>query len=133
MEKFFESKKNYQKPILHPFFYNHKDTRKKCVETYFNDLANEEGNEDFKTIIEYIRDVSNFPSYLRVRRLKPREYHKFLIYFLENKAINLNSKTKNDIEEVLKVNGAISIHYENENKKIGVFAYLYKYYLNLKG
>eukprot|EP01028_Stygiella_incarcerata_P009662 TRINITY_DN4633_c0_g1_i1.p1 TRINITY_DN4633_c0_g1~~TRINITY_DN4633_c0_g1_i1.p1 ORF type:complete len:220 (+),score=-47.25 TRINITY_DN4633_c0_g1_i1:388-1047(+) len=121
----------YPKPILHPYFYNHRDSRKNCIQNYFEDLANEKGNEDFKKIIEHIKDSSRFPSELRFRRLKGKQYDKFLEYFLEN--LTLDSKSKEDIEELLIFNGAISIHHYSMDKKVCAFAFLYKYYLNLKG
>lgn len=124
---------HYPKPILHPFFYNHKDPRKACVKNYFEDLSNEEGNEDFKTIIENIRDSSKFPSEIRLRVLNGKNYDAFLDYFLTEESARLNSKTKNDIEEILKINGAIRIYYVSNNVKVCEFAYLYKFYLNLKG
>lgn len=124
---------HYPKPILHPFFYNHKDPRKACVKNYFEDLSNEEGNEDFKNIIENIRDSSKFPSKLRLRVLKGNEYDAFLNYFLTEESVKLNNRTKNDIEEILKINGAIRIYYITNNTKVCEFAYLYKFYLNLKG
>jgi len=123
---------NYDKPILHPNFYNNKNTRRKCIENYFEDLSNEEGNEDFKTIIEHIRDSSKFPSKFKYRRISGDKYNEFFNYFLENTEL-LYWKTINDIEDVLRLNGAISIHYINNNKKAFTFAYLYKYYLNLRG
>ena len=123
---------NYDKPILHPNFYNNKNARRKCIENYFEDLSNEEGNEDFKTIIEHIRDSSKFPNKFKHRRISGDEYNKFFNYFLENTEL-LYSKTINDIEDVLRLNGAISIHYIHDSKKAFNFAYLYKYYLNLRG
>jgi hypothetical protein len=122
----------YPNPILHPFFYNHKVPRKLCVKNYFQDLANEEGNEDFKHVIEFIRDSLRFPEYLRYRRLHRRNYEKFLDYFINNDNINLSCSTRLDLEEILIVNGAIKIYYEGHNEKACEFAYLYKYYLNLR-
>ena len=122
----------YDNPILHPDFYNNKNARRKCIENYFEDLSNEEGNEDFKTIIEHIRDSSKFPIKFKYRRIYGDKYNNFFNYFIENQKL-IYCDSINDIEEVLKINGAISIHYINNTKKAFTFAYLYKYYLNLKG
>jgi len=121
----------YDKPILHPDFYNNKNARRKCIENYFEDLSNEEGNEDFKVIIEHIRDSSKFPMKFKYRRISNEKYNEFFNYLLDN--LGLSCKNINEIEEVLKINGAISIHYVNNTKKAFTFAYLYKYYLGLKG
>jgi len=120
------------KPILHPNFYNNREARIKYIENYFENLSNEEGNEDFKTIIAHIRDSLQFPSKFKYRRIYGDRYNEFFKYFLENTEL-LYCSTINDIEEVLRLNGAISIHYIHNSKKAFTFAYLYKYYLNLKG
>ena len=83
-------------------------------------------------LIEFIRDSLRFPEYLRRRRLHKRNYEKFLDYFIKNNKINLSCSTRLDLEEVLIVNGAIKIYYEGHNEKVCEFAYLYKYYLNLR-
>jgi hypothetical protein len=128
-----DKSKKIGKPILSSDYYLNQEIRVKCVKQHFDDLASEEGNEDLKKIIEHIRDSSRFPDNLRYRSLKPVNYDKFLNYFLENSRINLNSKTQIEIEELLILNGIISIEYKRGSKKQCTFAYLYKYYLGLKG
>jgi hypothetical protein len=125
---------NYEKPILGAFFYTHQEVRKLCVKRHFEDLANEEGNEDLKVIIEHIHSSSSFPDNLRYRSLRPDNYDKFLDYFLKNRdSLNLVSKSVKEIEDILTINGIISIEYRKGSKKQCSFAYLYKYYLGLKG
>jgi len=134
IEMFFKNQSELTiKPILDSSFYVNQDVRIQCVKNHFEDLASEEGNEDLKIIIEHIRDSSSFPDGLRYRSLKPENYDKFLNYFLKNQTINLNSTTQSEIEEILILNGIISIHYKKGSKKQCTFAYLYKYYLGLKG
>jgi len=128
-----DKSKNLGKPILNSDYYLHQEIRVKCVKQHFDDLASEEGNEDLKKIIEHIRDSSRFPDTLRYRSLKPVNYDKFLNYFLENSRLQLNSKTQIEIEELLILNGIISIEYKRGSKKQCTFAYLYKYFLGLKG
>jgi len=119
-------------PILPPNFYTHKDARKKAVERHFEDLANEEGNEDFKKIINYIKDTaSGFPQKFRKRILKGLLYEEFLEHLLNN--IELSAKTKNEIEKILTVNGVIKVDFISGNEKQAEFAFLYKYFLGLKG
>ncbi len=129
IEKYFKEDTNFSKPILHPHFYNDREIRRACVENHFKDLAEEKGNEDFKVIIEHIRDSFKFPKKFKYRRIYGYKYNEFFTYFLENIELKY-CKSINDIEEVLQINGAISIHYTQQSFS---FAYLYKYYLGLKG
>lgn len=130
IESFLEKGTDAYKPILNPYFYNSNFNRKKCVEKYVEDLSNEEGNEDLKKIMEHIRSSSRFPNNLKFRRLQGKDCDTFFSYFLNN--LSLDCQTKEDIEELLIVNGIISLHYINMNTKAFSFAYLYKYYLNLR-
>lgn len=130
IESFLEKGTDAYKPILNPYFYNSNYNRQKCVEKYVEDLSNEEGNEDLKKIMEHIKSSSRFPNNLKFRRLQGKDCDKFFSYFLEN--LDLDCKTKEDVEELLIVNGIISLHYVNMNNKAFSFAYLYKYYLNLR-
>lgn len=130
INRYFEKGTDAYKPILSPYFYNSNFSRQKCVEKYLEDLSNEEGNEDLKKIIEHIKSSSRFPTNLKFRRLQGKEYEDFFTYFLEN--LELECKTKEDIEELLIVNGIISLHHISMNTKAFSFAYLYKYYLNLR-
>ena len=53
----------------------------------------------------------------------------FFVAFIAN--IIPKKLSSKDIEELLIVNGIISLHHVNMNTKAFSFAYLYKYYLNL--
>jgi len=130
---FKNTNEHYEKPLLGAFFYTNQNVRKDCVKRHFEDLASEEGNEDLKIIIEHIHNSSAFPDKLRFRSLRPENYDKFLDYFIKNKELQLNSRSAKDIEEILTINGVISIEYRKGSKKQCAFAYLYKYYLGLKG
>lgn len=130
IDRYLEKGTDAYKPILSPYFYNSNYNRQKCVEKYVEDLSNEQGNEDLKKIMEHIRSSSRFPNSLKFRRLQGKDYDTFFNYFLNN--LDLESKTKEDIEELLIVNGIISLHHVNMNTKAFSFAYLYKYYLNLR-
>ena len=139
IDKYFKSDfaNHYDKPILHPDFYNNREVRAGCITDYFTDLADEEGNEDFKIIIEHIRDNLNFPDEFKYRKNYGDKYNRFFNYFLEHTKIELKyCKTIADIEETLQLNGAISIKYiktKISTNKGFSFAYLYKYYLGLNG
>jgi cellulose biosynthesis protein BcsQ len=134
IERSFKNKNQYHpKPILGAFFYDHSEVREKYVDRHFNDLASEEGNEDFKSIIEYIKNSSKFPKDYKIREFNEEKFDKFLNHFIKNKELNLKSKTKADIEEILITNGVLSVSYIRGSKRKYSFAYLYKYYLGLKG
>jgi len=131
---FKNTNEHYEKPILGAFFYTNQEVRTMCVKRHFEDLADEEGNEDLQIIIEHIHASSSFPDNLRYRSLKPENYDKFLDYFLTNKdMLKLISRTAKEIEDILTINGVVSIEYRKGSKKQCTFAYLYKYYLGLKG
>jgi len=125
----------YEKPILPAKFHTNKDVRKIAVKRHFEDLASEAGNENFKIIIEHIKNESSkFPNKFRKRILEGGIYEEFLRYFYERKdELGLNIKHINEIEETLKINGVIRVEFIKSNYKKVEFAYLYKYYLGLKG
>ncbi|GAB6044620.1 hypothetical protein JCM11957_02180 [Caminibacter profundus] len=118
-------------PILPPSFYTSAPIRKKAVERHFEDLAIESGNEDFREIILYIKDNPNFPKRFRKRILIDKEYDEFLEHVKNN--VKLIHKSKEEIENILKINGVIRVEYMSGSKKRAIFAYLYKYFLGLKG
>ncbi len=123
--------KDFEKPILPSQFHTNKKVRKNAVERHFNELANEKGNEDLKSIIEHIRDNSSFPIEFRRRILYGESYIEFLEYLLKN--LNLKSKNIYQVEEVLVINGVIKVSFIKSNYKKAEFAFLYKYYLGLVG
>jgi len=130
---FNNTNKNHPKPILGAFFYDHAEVREKYVSRHFDDLASEVGNEDFKSIIEHIRNSPKFPKSYKIREFNEEKFDKFLNHFMKNKELNLKSKTKADIEEILISNGVLLIEYMRGGRRKYSFAYLYKYYLGLKG
>lgn len=134
MERAFRNRnQHYPKPILGAFFYDHSEVREKYVDRHFDDLASEAGNEDFKSIIEHIKNSSKFPKEYKTREFNEERFDKFLNYFMKSKELNLKSKTKADIEEILITNGVLLLEYIRGDKRKYSFAYLYKYYLGLKG
>jgi cellulose biosynthesis protein BcsQ len=122
----------YPKPILGAFFYDNPEVREKYVESYFIDLAKEVGNEDFKIIIEHIRD-SKFPKKYKIREFNEEQFENFSNYLINQKNIKLKAKTLADIEDILKNNGVLSVKFIRGGKRKYIFAYLYKYYLGLRG
>jgi hypothetical protein len=125
----------YKKPILPAEFHINWEVIKIAVERHFNELANEAGNENFIIIINHIKNESSqFPRELRKRVLEGESYDKFLDYFYDKREeLGLNIKYINEIEEILKINGVIKVQFVRSNYKRIEFAFLYKYYLGLRG
>lgn len=124
--------KQKEKPILPAYYFTAKAARNQSVERHFKDLADETGNEDLKIIIQYIKNNTTFPKRFRQRVLKGNQYEDFLQYIIDN-VEQQQDKSKNDIENILRINGIINIEYIHGNLKKCSFAYLYKYYLGLRG
>jgi len=124
--------KHLQKPILPAYYFTAKEARNKSVERHFKDLADEEGNGDLRIIVEHIKNNTKFPKKLRQRVLKGRYYDEFLEYIIKN-IEGQKDKSKDTIEKILKINGIIRVEYIHGNLKKCTFAYLYKYYLGLRG
>ena len=123
---------SFEKPILPAKFHTNNEVRKIAVKRHFEDLASEAGNEDFKNIIEHIKNTaSKFPKKFRKRILEGKIYEEFLEYLLDN--LELNAKNINQIEETLVINGVIKVDFIRSNYKKAEFAFLYKYYLGLSG
>jgi GTPase SAR1 family protein len=124
--------RSIEKPILPAKFHTNNDVRKLAVEKHFKDLASESGNEDFKRIIEHIRDTaSSFPKKYRKRVLVGKIYEDFLQYIFDK--LKLEVQNINGIERILIINGVIKVDFLKSNLKKAEFAYLYKYYLGLSG
>ncbi len=133
MERAFNNTNEYHpKPILGAFFYDHAEVREKYVDRYFNDLASEEGNEDFRMIIEHIKNSSKFPKEFKQREFNEEKFNQLLTYLLSNQELKLNSKSIEEVEEILRTNGVLLVTYMQRGNKKYSFAYLYKYYLGLK-
>jgi len=131
IEKFKNENAKKEYPILNPMYYTHKYVRKEAVRRHIDDLAKEVGNEDYKLILDFIKETK-FPTKFRYRILRNSLYEEFLEFIAKN-VNGLTSQTKEDIENVLKNNGVLKVDFISGDKKIAEFAYLYKYYLGLKG
>lgn len=134
ISRYLEKNQNYsqEKPILPAKLHTNNEVRKIAVEKHFKDLSFESGNEDFKNIIEHMRDTaSSFPKEYRKRVLVGKAYEDFLQYLLNN--LQLQAENINSIERVLVINGIIKVSFLKSNLKKAEFAYLYKYYLGLSG
>ncbi|MFC0320225.1 KGGVGR-motif variant AAA ATPase [Olivibacter oleidegradans] len=124
-----------EKPILPQYYYTHGRARGKAVERHFNDLAKEKGNGDLIYIFQYIRDDAD--SRFKVLELPQKEFYDLLDRIIIKYKENLQCKTKEEMIELLKVNGILIDRFHRTGSRNNVqkryqFALLYKYYLGLK-
>jgi hypothetical protein len=119
------------RPILPAKFFISGYVRDNAVKRHFEDLASEKGNEDLKFIIKYIQD-KRIPDDLRYINLFQDQLEALLRIILKE---NPQLKSKN-IDELIKIlidNGIIREHHLPRGKKKYSFAFLYKYFLGLRG
>jgi cellulose biosynthesis protein BcsQ len=117
--------------ILSPSFYTHPEGRVNAVKRHFEDLASEKGNEDFKYIIEFIRNDQNIPLDLKRTTLFQFKFEKLLKYIIEHNP-QLQTKDIDELTKMLISNGVIMKRFDSGGIKKYSFAYLYKYFLGLK-
>ncbi len=120
-------------PLLGASYYAEYGARKQCVQRYFDDLSDEKGNELFKNIISIIKE-NDFPNELRNRESRGFKYEKFMKNIVDSINKDRTEKIiKEDIENSLIHNEVINIEYRGRSGKKLTFAYLYKYFLGLRG
>lgn len=107
-----------------------RSVRAKAVERYFKDMANEAGNEIIRYFIEDIQS-SQVPDHLKYSSLLQKEFEKLVEIVKENHP-ELKNETTTNFEEMLILNGIIFVTLIPGGIKKYSFAYLYKFYLNLK-
>ena len=117
-------------PILSPKCIVNMDVRVKAVERHFNDLADEEGNEILKTVFGDIRD-GNVPEHLKISPLFQEDFETLLKAIIQQHE-ELNDVSVSEIEEILKLNGILFVTYPRGMKRY-TFAFLYKFFLGLRG
>ncbi|MDM8552324.1 AAA family ATPase [Desulfobacterales bacterium HSG2] len=117
-------------PILSPRYIVNMEVRVKAVERHFNDLADEKGNEILKTIFKDIRD-GKIPEHLRISPLFQEDFENLLKSIIQQHE-DLKNVSVSEIEEILKLNGILFVTYPRGVKRY-TFAFLYKYFLGLRG
>lgn len=106
------------------------DVREKAVERHFNDLAQEEGNESLKIIINDIRD-DRVPREYKVVSLLQNEFENLIQHILSRHP-EIHDESLMELEKTLVLNGILFVSYITGGRKKYSFAYLYKYYLGLR-
>lgn len=119
------------KPVLPGIYYSAAAVRQNAVKRHFEDLASEAGNEDLKSVIEYIRD-KEIPVGLRRTNLNRDQFEKLLKFLIE-KDPRIKNKDIDKLTEMLISSGIISERFASGGRKKYSFAFLYKYFLGLKG
>ncbi|MDT7047886.1 KGGVGR-motif variant AAA ATPase [Providencia stuartii] len=107
-----------------------RSVRAKAVERYFHDMAREEGNDVIKYFIEDIQNnyVSNS---LKCSSLIQKDFEK-LVQEVRNNHQEISDVPTTTFEDMLVLNGIIFVTLIPGGIKKFSFAYLYKFYLNLK-
>ncbi|MCX8000051.1 MAG: hypothetical protein N3A69_14045, partial [Leptospiraceae bacterium] len=109
-------------------YYSAPEIRIKAVESHYNDMVNEQGNEVVKKLFNFIQSP-DIPQELRYIFLSYEELKK-LIQLAKQKQ-NIEEETEEVIQKL--VNLGIISEPRHRNQGMFSFALLYKYYLNLKG
>jgi hypothetical protein len=120
-----------EKWILSPKFYNSAAVRENAVKRHFEDLAGEKGNQDLKCIIEFIRD-KKIPDKFRLTHLYQDRFENLLKLIISENP-QLQNKNIDELTKMLIDNGIIQEKYLPGGRKKYSFAFLYKYYLGLRG
>lgn len=107
-----------------------RSVRSQAVDTYFKDLANEAGNDLIKHFVEDIRS-SKVPNELKHSSLLQRDFEE-LVSCVQKNHSELKNKSIIDFEEMLVLNGIIFVTFIPGGRKKFSFAFLYKYYMELK-
>jgi len=108
----------------------YRSVRAKAVERYFQDMANEAGNDVIKYFIEDIQN-NKVPDELKCSSLIQKDFEK-LVSIVKNNHPHLKPINTTTFEEMLKLNGIIFVTLIPGGIKKFSFAYLYKFYLNLR-
>jgi cellulose biosynthesis protein BcsQ len=116
-------------PILSPECFK-ADVREKAVGGHFKDLADEEGNEALRLIMQDIKD-DRVPREFKRVSLMQDDFEKLLKLIIKQHE-ELTNATLLELEDTLILNGIIFVKYMPGGKKRFTFAYLYKYYLGLR-
>lgn len=107
-----------------------RSVRAKAVERYFHDMAREEGNDVIKYFIEDIQN-NNVSDSLKRSSLIQKDFEK-LVNEVRNNHSEVADIPTTTFEDMLVLNGIIFVTLIPGGIKKFSFAYLYKFYLNLK-
>jgi MinD-like ATPase involved in chromosome partitioning or flagellar assembly len=109
----------------------YKSVRARAVERHFNDLADEEGNDIIRFVIQDIKD-GNVAENLKYSTLFQNDFEKWVKKVKENHPKSLKNDSVATFEEMLVLNGIMFVTTVAGNRKKYSFAFLYKHYLELK-
>lgn len=120
-------------PILPQKYYTNGNLRAKAVENHLKDLAKETGNTDLMPIFDYISTKAGIK--YKKERLSQKDFYDLLDQILNNCELTDNND-RDSLISFLEINGVIRSRIVRNSigpMRIFEFAYLYKYYLGLKG
>ena len=122
-----------ESPILSQKYYTNGNLRAKAVENHLKDLAKETGNTDLMPIFDYISTKAGIK--YKKERLSQKDFYDLLDQILCNCELTDNND-RDSLISFLEINGVIRSRIVRNSigpMRIFEFAYLYKYYLGLKG
>ncbi len=125
-----DSTKKQKDAVLGIYYCFLRSVRAKAVERYFQDMAQEAGNDIIKYFIEDIQN-DNVPENLKCSSLVQRDFEK-LVEVVKTNHPDIAKVPMTTFEEMLVLNGIIFVTLIPGGIKKYSFAYLYKFYLNLK-
>ena len=114
-------------------YYTNGNLRAKAVENHLKDLAKETGNTDLMPIFDYISTKAGIK--YKKERLSQKDFYDLLDQILCNCELTDNND-RDSLISFLEINGVIRSRIVRNSigpMRIFEFAYLYKYYLGLKG
>lgn len=116
-------------PILSSHYFAHADIREKAVERHYEELAFEAGNEDIKTLFDFIKkDVT---PRLRLQNYSRAEFNELLAALIKKHKGKLRYTNLEDLRDLLIVNGIVAQKVKSGGYTGYSFALLYKYFLGL--
>lgn len=128
-EQINDSGKNRGDAVLSVKYCDKKNVRSQAVDTYFNDLAKEKGNELIRHFVGDIRN-NQVPEDLKCSSLEQGDFER-LVQCIQANNSALKDTPVTAFEEDLVLNGIMFVTYIAGHRKKYSFAYLYKYYMDL--
>jgi hypothetical protein len=125
-----QSKSSPDYPIIYPRLFSGQ-VRVKAVERHVMDLVNEEGNEWLKAVIGDFRN-EKIPKEFRYSPLIHDEFQRLISRIIQRNTEKLGEISVAELENVLILNGLISVEHKYHSPKTYTFAYLYAYFLGIR-
>lgn len=124
-------KEEVAQPVITANAYGNINARLAAVKNHVKDFASERGNEALKPLFDYLRDKA--PQQLKLLNYDPDQMEELLAEAIKTSPQKLANQPVEALIDLLIVNGMIDKVYKRGGCFYYRFAFLYKYYLGLKG